>query len=112
MRTSLRRIGRGRIASAIPDSMSLAMLGAATSVEPSASTPLNMNATRIVSCDAATRTSAGVTPFMVGSRLNPQLVKTITTRVSRARARSNFRRDASRTVNRAIVSMCISGPAP
>src|SRR2546425_1245141 len=43
--------------------MSLAMLGAATSVEPSASTPLNMNATRIVSCDAATRTSAGVTPF-------------------------------------------------
>src|SRR6202162_2459547 len=66
MRSWLRRIGRGRIASAIPDSMSLAMLGAATRVEPRASTPLNMKAIKMVSCDAASRTSAAETFYRVG----------------------------------------------
>src|SRR2546430_2712829 len=60
MRSWLRRIGRGRIASAIPDSISLAMLGAATTVEPSARTPLNMKAITMVNCEAASRTSGGV----------------------------------------------------
>src|SRR5260370_176722 len=103
MRSWLRRIGRGRIASAIPDSMSLAMLGAATRGDPSASTPLNMKATRIVSCDDANRTSAGVTPFTVGSRLKPQVVSTITATVSAPSASNSLRREASRMVSRAIV---------
>jgi len=96
-------MGRGRIASAMPDSMSLATLGAATRVEPSARTPLNMNATRIVNWEAASRTSAGVTPFMPGNRLKPQLVSAMTTTVSTPRASSRRRRDASRIVSRAMV---------
>src|ERR1700694_4036948 len=103
MRSWLRRIGRGRIASAIPDSISLAMLGAATRVEPSASTPLNMKAIKMVSCEAASRTSADVTLFIVGSRLKPQLVSTTTTTVRMPSASNSLRRDASRIVSRAIV---------
>src|SRR5919201_2717043 len=106
--TSLRRIGRGRMASAIPDSMSLAIAGAATSVEPSASTPLNMKATKMVSWDAASRTCAGVTSFIVGKRLNPQLVSTITTIVNSGSASSSLRRDASRMVRRAMVNTRIT----
>jgi hypothetical protein len=93
------------MASAIPDSISLATVGAATSVEPRARTPLNMKATRMVNCEAANRTSAGVTPFIEGSRLNPQLVKAITTTVSTPSASKSRRRDASRMVRRAMVTI-------
>ena len=71
---------------------------------------------KMVSCEAAARTSAGeigVLPTVVaGSRLNPQPERPITARVNRARASRRRRRDASTIVTPASVSSGLTPRSP
>src|SRR6266550_1532799 len=102
---SAREIGRARIASAIPDSSSPEIAGDATKTAASDSTQLNMNITRIRSCDTIVffcASESGCPPFRRSStRDTPQTVSAMTTSVSSSRARRRRRRAASFTTWRA-----------
>src|SRR6266550_794814 len=105
---SAREIGRARIASAIPDSSSPEIAGDATKTAASDSTQLNMNITRIRSCDTIVffcASESGCPALRRSSiRETPQTVSAITRMVSRTSARSRRRREASLTTWRAITN--------
>jgi len=98
---SARDIGRARSASAMPDSSSPEIAGAAMNTAASDSTQLNMNITRMSSWDTIVffcGSGSGCPALRRSSmRETPQTVRAMTTIVSRISARSSLRRAASRT---------------
>src|SRR5438477_1777775 len=105
---SARAIGRAIIASAIPDSSSPEIAGDATKTAASDRTQLNMNITRIRSCETIVlfcASESGWPAFRRSStRDTPQTVRAITARVSRTSASRSRRRAASPTTCRATTS--------
>src|SRR6185437_9681836 len=107
--TSARRIGRGRMASNNPDSISIARAGAARKLAPIAITTLNMKAIRIKNAAILRRASSGengVPSLWLRwvSLEKPQAVSPITNGVRMKTVSTTRRRIASNTVSRAIVS--------
>ena len=110
---SSRVIGRASIASVMPDSTSAEIAGDAANTAENASTKLNMNITRMRSCDATAVISVDVMlSSRVGMREKPHVVSEMTTTVSSRRTRKSRRRSSSCSCSRAIVSASISSAVP
>src|ERR1035437_3230585 len=111
--TEPRRIGRGKMARARPDSKSAAMAGAARNTAPTPRTTLNMKAISTTKRASLSVTAAGAsgTPLLSRRsvrRENPQAVTPTTSGVSSSTASTSRRRTASNRVSRAITSASIS----
>ena len=112
---SARASGRARRASEIPDSTSDESAGAEMNAAESVTARLNMNITRMSSCDEIAVCwigGSGTPPFRRSAiREKPHTVRAMTTSVSATRAKSSFRRDASRSTSRAMTTVGVTGRA-